>query len=412
MGFRGLITAGGSPQVFPSSLWRAGIIALLVALSVQARIAHGDAYQAAWSRALDHEAGGRLTEAAAELETLLDMYPQDYALALHLGWVRFQAEDYVGAERAYRHAAALSADAVDARVGVIWSLRYQGRHTAAQAVLDQLAAAHPDHAQVVAAQAAGEPSTADDGSDRWIAWTAVGVQDYGDHPTVSAGRGFALGLGGLVGDHLLLGATYRFANYNWDPGDTALVDAVEWNKHEVYTSAGAVFGDSGFSAHYGYLTSDLDGAGDTHVVGLSGWSGVLRVDSAVGFFDDDTVYLLAPSLSLPLVGPLSFEPGTTLQLVEDALLYSGELGLRLAGDAGNLGVSGWMGAQERRVDFTIPAVYDVGGRMHAGGAIDARLAWDDFSIFAGYELADVDSDDSDDSDVAHWFGLGVAIELP
>lgn len=80
-------------------------------------------YEAAMSQAARLEAAGPPREAAAAIDRLSADFPDDYALALRLGWLWFSANEYRTAQRHYTHALTLSHDtSVDARLGLAWCL--------------------------------------------------------------------------------------------------------------------------------------------------------------------------------------------------------------------------------------------------------------------------------------------------
>ena len=100
--------------------------------------ARADDLASAWARAGVLEARGDPSAACDELLPWLALYPQDYALALQIGWLAFSAERYREAEDAYRQAVALSSGAPEASVGLAWTLLRVGRSPEARALVEAL----------------------------------------------------------------------------------------------------------------------------------------------------------------------------------------------------------------------------------------------------------------------------------
>ena len=389
-------------------------LSVAVLLSQLATSVEADSYQQSWHRAAALEQEGRFEEAADELESLSSSYPQDYGLALQRAWLQFQAREYAASETSYRRALSLSSGSFEAKLGLAWSLIRQGDLEEARAELESLGAASPGHPAVQEALAYTELPTP---RSSWSTWVSASMHEYGQLPSVSWGRGLALGVSGLIWDRVIISTSYRFTRFGWEPTDAASVDSVEWNKHEVFTSLGLIFSPVRFSATYGRLLSSLNSDGDAHIVGLStlfDLFGELRIDGALAFFSDVDVFQLTPSWSLSLTDVLWLRPGATLQSIDGEILWSGGFDLIVAGEPGALSIGAWAGDQERRIDLELPTVYDLGTTMTYGGAIDGRLDFDNWSLSAGYELAGVelDEDGSIETEIVHWFGLGLSFRLP
>ena len=373
-----------------------------------------DSYDEAWQRVVVLETEGELEAAIAELEHLIEAYPQDYVLALEQAWLQFQLRDYRSSEAAYRRAAQLSRGSLPANLGLAWSLIHQGELEGAAGVLDRLVVEYPENGSIQEALAYADSPPV---SAVWSAWFAGSFQDYGNLASVSWGRGLALGTSGFFRDRLLVAAHYRFTRFGWEAKDDEGAGSAEWNKHEVFLNLGLIFPSASVTALYGRLLSTQNNDGDAHVVGLStrfSLLGELRLDGALGVFDDSNVYQLTPSWSIAVTDVLRVRPTGTLQVIDDELLWSGGLDLVAMGAPGELSLGAWTGEQERRIDFDIPTVYDLGTPMSYGAAIDGRLDFEKWSLSAGYELAAVTWDDSGatGTELVHWFGLGVVLRLP
>ena len=377
-----------------------------VALSCFAGLSYAESYEESWANALNLEQRGQLEEAISELTPLADEYPQDYALSLQLAWLNFSAGDYQTAEAHYRRSMELSGGGAESRLGLAWSLYYQAERDAAETALGSL-----DSEGAMALRAQLE-ATYDSERLAWTIWASGGAQEYGDNSLVSTGRGMTVGFTGPVFDNLLLSTVYRYTSFAWDSS----TDSVDWDKHELYLSLGYLFEAGSVSASYGRLLSGLSAEGDAHVLGLStrfNLLGELRLDTAVGLFEDENVFQLTPSWSIPLSDAFSVRPNATIQVIDGEVLSSGGLTLVLSGDSGQVSFGGWAGEQERRIDLDVPAVYDVGGRMRYGGSFKASLDFDGWSLFGGYEAASLELEDgSSDSELAHWFGFGIAVRFP
>lgn len=96
-----------------------------------------DDLDAAWARATALEA----TDPAAALDALSPWraaYPEDYALALQVGWLAFRTGRYALAESSYRAAWTLSGGARDAGLGLAWTAFRRGDLPACRRWLDRI----------------------------------------------------------------------------------------------------------------------------------------------------------------------------------------------------------------------------------------------------------------------------------
>jgi tetratricopeptide (TPR) repeat protein len=429
-----------------------------------------DSYSEAWEEALRLEADGQFGDALTLLESWVETYPQDYQLILQLGWLAFQAGDYVGAERHYQRAADLSRGSYDALLGLAWTDFRQGRYESAAAGFRQLLERHPEDSELADALAMAEAAAAP--LVPWTPWVSVTGLFYGDHPDADAGLGLAVGVTGTVARHLMIGASYRYGHFYGaqdlaqagsammaaerslqqgpgpgdgqgpgpgpgpgtdpepvpDPGagpgpdsgggssdSPAGAAGDTWDRHEVYVSAGPVFARFGLLAQYGRLMRSDDVAID--LFGLSArWSpwGDILLDASYSYSPDDIADVLrvAPSWSMPVHRLLRVRPGLSFQALDGETLWSGQLTLAVHGRPGEVWLGGKVGSEERPVVFSAPAVYDFSGRIRGGGWVGGRVHLGAWSTWLGYELTAVEwSESASDRGLLHFIAVGIQRRL-
>lgn len=120
------------------------------------------------------------------LRPLFERYDQETRLALQVGWLALELEDYGLSERAFARAVDLSGGSMDARLGLGWTLFRTGRFDEARAQLEALEGV--DDERVGELAAALEATTAEDR-------VTAELLGFGGAP----GQAIALGGGGSVG---------------------------------------------------------------------------------------------------------------------------------------------------------------------------------------------------------------------
>lgn len=155
-----------------------------------------------WAASEALEAEGAHDAATEALRPFLEAYPQDYALAMRVGWLAYRAGRLGLAEEAYRRAVVLSGGSLEAVLGLAWVLIGQGALSEARA---QLASLDAGADGVAEALAAARPL----GSVYAAAWLTVLPPDLGPTlaTTLRAGGGRAWPRSSLGGDVVLVAYT-------------------------------------------------------------------------------------------------------------------------------------------------------------------------------------------------------------
>lgn len=391
----------------------AGLLSAVVLLLAGATSYGQGQYDTTWARALELEQAGQYLEAIAELESLLDAYPQDYALILQLGWFNFEASNYDEAEVYYHRAIELSGGSFEGRLGLGWTLLRQERYDEAETLLEQLGDFAPDNTSVQQALAEIEAVT----SGTWTTWFSGTGHIYGDHPDVTSGWGVSVGANGLIEQHLVLGVMYRFTRLAYSRSSGRGGRAFQWNQHEIFLGAGVAFPEAGLVAQYARIIPSLDDQSDISVAGISAryspWGDIV-LGANIGFFEETEIVRLAPSWSLPVSDWVSLRPGMALQIIDEEALWSGNLALVFHSESTGLTITGKLGEEEQTADLSAASIYSLAGRIRFGGSVEGWIDFDGWSLFGGYELAglEVERELSASDLLAHWFGVGVSIRLP
>jgi hypothetical protein len=98
-------------------------------------------------RAAGHIRSGRLAEAQADLAEVLSADPEDRVALMLMGMARFRADDYAGAEQAYRAVVDAAPDDADAHYGLAVSLVRLGRRGEAARSLEAALGVRPGFTQ-------------------------------------------------------------------------------------------------------------------------------------------------------------------------------------------------------------------------------------------------------------------------
>jgi hypothetical protein len=330
------------------------------------RAAHADAYDDAFVRAGRAEQRGDLAGAAQALASQVEAYPQDYSIALALGWTYFRAGRYVEAERAYRAAMERAPASTDARLGLAWSLVHEGRCDEASEGLR----AHADTASSVPDCDAPRPHT-------WTLSAAWNEYLFPSHPYKASGTGFVAGVGATFGQGWTLGGAYRFVRF----ATTATTTLKPFAQNEGYFDAGITRPAFALLAR-GAVALDGTGAfGTSEHVGVSGrWTpsaslGLdLKLDGALSVYPDTTAARIAPSVRVHLVGPLSIVPGVAAQRVSGQSFWNTSLSLLVDTSRASLWVGGKYGEEARPAYLDAHVIYDVPERIEWGAWAGARVS--------------------------------------
>jgi Flp pilus assembly protein TadD len=285
---------------------------------------------AAWAQAADLERSGRFAEAARALESLETQYPDEYDVALQRGWLLFRAEDWPRARRAYLHALKLSGySSIAARLGLGWTQLRLDRPELARRHFERVLRDAPTNAAArdgLAAVEAREPRAA-----RGSATVLTSEQIYVNHPTLRTAFALAASARSLVGEHLLLGATYRYLSYDASGQSPPWVASTNGTQHQAHATIGYVSERFALRLHGALIFDAHDSSLPAYTVGLSGWLAALGdVDLEVGatLFADVLALRALGSWDISLADGLWLGPIASAQYLEDGTL-GGTLGARL-----------------------------------------------------------------------------------
>lgn len=359
-----------------------------------------DPYTMALQRAVKLEGEQRPAAAAAALLKVEAQYRQDYALQLRLGWLLFEAGDYVRAQRHYRRALNLSPGSKDARLGLGWTLLRRGQQEEAREAFNAVLRRWPEDASALEGQGLCEQTSAIAASPR-VAFTG---HAYQDHPTKAGALGMSASLPMRILSHGFLSATFRYSRFWLNEGvilDGQANDSFE--QYEGYFSAGVVFPLLGLVGHYAYLHDGSGTLGSAQLAGLTARFsplGDIYLAASVGLYSDMTVYRVAPAWRIPLGGGFSLIPSLALQVATSTdqeshyqlqetteILPSGSLTLSYSGERLDLWLGGKYGAEVRPAYLDLAAVYNSTDRLAYGAWAGARVKLGQgWSLAAGYEL--------------------------
>jgi len=251
-----------------------------------------DPYTMALQRAVKLEGEQRPAAAAAALLKVEAQYRQDYLLQLRLGWLLFEAGDYVRAQRHYRRALNLSPGSREARLGLGWTLQRRGQHDEAQEAFSAVLRRWPEDASALEGHGLCKPTPAVSTSPR----VAFIGQAYQDHPPKVAALGVSVSLPMRILSHGFLSATFRYSRFWLNEGvtlDGLGDDEDSFEQYEGYLTAGVVFPLFGLVGHYAFLH---DGSGSLGSAQLAGFTarfsplGDIYLPASVGLYSDMTVY--------------------------------------------------------------------------------------------------------------------------
>lgn len=362
----------GDCEYVPEMRTRSAASALLVvlALASAARGASADDYDAAVDRSMLLEREGRHAEAIDLLTRARVDFPQDFTIALRLGWLSFLAARYEVAEAAYRDAVRLSGgQSAEARSGLGWTLLRLGRKREAAGELR--AAVDLDPADAVAADGLALALAPDPPIVELFPAFALVGHWYSKHPYKSYAGTASLGASVLVARRLLLGATYRGSLFAFDPSaDLPRRATTTFAQHEAYASIGWSAPRAAALAQ-GAVVDDGSGFSGTsyHLGGTlrySPWGdGVLA--GSYSRYPDVAVGRAEVSWRIPLGERLWVRPAVAAQRVGDETLATGYGTVGYDGPRFGAWAGGKLGDEVRPAYLSVPFVMNVPERVLYGG---------------------------------------------
>lgn len=417
--------------------WLATTAALVVAQPDTGRVADAKVRQV---DAL--EARGKHARAAALAEEVAVAHPQDYGWTLRAGWLRFQARHYGRATAHYERAAELSHGSLESRLGLAWSLLYDGHRRRALAELETLERDYPEAREVTEAAAFARARA------RVAArpWASVTGQVYSDHPELRRGMGVQGGVGLTVAEHYVLAASYGYTRIGYDPtgtssltagsggngggngggggsggggagpgygrgsGDAQLGSTIE--QHQIHASAGPVWPVAGALLQYGFLRDE--GLDDVHAAGLSlRWSpwGDVTLNTSVTIADDRVRPRIEPGWKLPVHEHVWLRPAVAVQVERDVALAAGMLTAAVHGKPGAVWLGGKYGRERQPAYLDIPVIFNIPGDIRWGGWVGVQLQLPaNFALLANYEVHGVEADSAIGSvdSLAHYITVGLS----
>ncbi|MGM0556773.1 MAG: tetratricopeptide repeat protein [Myxococcota bacterium] len=347
-------------------------------------------YEDAFSRASELEEQGAYDEAAQQLRSLTQTYPQDYAVQLQLGWLFFQAEDYAAARTHYEKAYELSGGALDPTLGLGWTALRQSQLDEAREYFQQALEVDEDNAS--ASEGLEAVGAREEQQALHISAFAGGtLRSYRTEAMRSVSWGPAFGVG-VSRAGLAVGVTYRMFAYDivaartsgeGDSGSgqqsrNGQQDTQRFFQHEFYGAASFSRPAWGLSAHYAHVETGLDAGLDVDAVGLIGrYSplGDVTLEASYSAFPDVELWRVAPAWRIPVGEGFFVRPSGAFQLAPgvDELFALGSLGVGFAGHVGSIEIGGKYGREWRPSYFFSPVVYNVDAVIDAGGWLSAGV---------------------------------------
>lgn len=366
---------------------------LAAALGAGRAMAQSD-YDEALADAARHEQQGHPREAAASLEPAAARYPQDYALALRLGWLWLQAGDPTAAQRRYAQALSLSADtSLDACEGLSLAHTAQPRPLRLWASL-------------------------------WL-----GAQAWAEHPTRAWSASATASVTAQALDWPVLGVTYRAVAYATTqqrtvqpppprpglppPPPFAQSTTATNAQQEVHFMAGVARRTWAARAHVGYLWDAANPYAPATVFGVSGrlaLRGDLSAELSDTVFADGAYVRAVAAWAADLGRGWSLGPVASLQL---GGFTGGSFGALASFTRGGYAVSaGARYGDERRptalaealtfaTDDRVRATLTLSGLVPLGGPLSLALRYDGLLLSASQSDGSVDAS-------AHFFTAAVA----
>lgn len=353
---------------------RRGALGILLVAAPLGRAGADATYEEGFRRALTLEEQGDPAAAAAVLESFTDLYPDDYALFLQLGWLYFVLEDFERAEINYQRASTLSGGGTEPELGLAWIYLRTERPDEAVQAFERVLAMRPEDVSALEGRALALDATR---ALRFYVDGSTTLHLYPGNPFKVWAIGLAAWLDTRIVQRLLLGATYRYAAYaiknvnaNPGPGPRRESRREMTDQHQVHARIGVSWPLFGFMAHFAWAQDDIALSGETWVTGatfrLSPF-GDIAGELSVSIIDDATVVRGALAWALPAGDLIEVQPGfSILRSTEGEVLPDVSLVVRAHFEAASCWVGARYGPVERPAYLGLALVYNNIDRLLGG----------------------------------------------
>lgn len=378
-------------------------LGLAAAAALSPSGAAADDYDDAFAAAGALDRAGRPGDAARALAAALPRYPQDYALPLQIAYRHYLAGRYQEAEWYYEEAIRRSPRALEAQLGLAFSLEKEGRAADAGAVFAWILGEDPENAEARAGRARCAPRPS------WrttLSLAGNGGYFPGDPYRRLSGGGTVSATFAHRGG-FFVGGAYRYSHFA--PNGASGLGA--WDQHEAFANLGYSGAIGGLSLHYGFARDGSGALGDSHHLGLTARVspfGDIEVRGALSFYDDGEVLRIEPSWRIPVAFGLSVRPGLAAEYALGEALVTGMLTLSLDRGPWSLWAGGKYGDELRPVYFAAPAIVNATQKIAYGGWAGASVnVSEGVRIQLSYALDRLKQADGSAS-YAHALSLGIA----
>lgn len=363
-------------------------VALLFATLGAPRLARAQSadYPAAWALSERAEREGRAHAAAEALAPAAVAYPDDFAVALRMGWLRFTAGEYEQARAHYAHALRLSDRAsIEARLGLAWTLQRQGRAQQARRQFEAVLASSPENASAREGLALVQAPPARP-VRFWGSLTGAAAA-YVNTPARSASVSVGASALAQLGDRFLLGASYRLSWYDFRAQGSSNFSG--YLQHEAHVQAGLVFDRFDLRAHFAYLADEGNAALPAWTLGASAnvrLLGTLHLEALGTAYRDTSVFRLAGSWMFAATPHWSFGPALSAQYGNGAL--GGSVGARVAFThrSVELSLAGRYGSEFRPTYLNEALTYATNNNIRGAISLTGRVPLTSgLSLTFGYE---------------------------
>lgn len=386
-------------------------------------------YDAAMDLAARRERAGEPRAAASSLDALQARYPQDFTLALRLGWLWSRSGEHATARARYAQALSLSGDASrDARLGLAWSLLSLGEASQARREFEGLVASDPSDPSARAGLSLATAST----PRPLRLWTSLwlGAQTYAGHPTRSWSVSAAASVTAQILDAALLGVTYRAIDYAVassgapstptprpglppPPPGASQSRATTSVQHEVHLVAGVARARWAARAHLGFVYDSANALAPATVVGVSGrlaLHGELTLELSDTIYQDRAVLRAVGGWGASLGRGWSLGPVASVQHQDGAIGGSGGVTLGWSQGGAQVGLSARYGDERRptylaealtfATDDRVRGALALSGLVPLGRGLSLSLRYDGLILTTSASAGDVDAS-------AHFFTAGI-----
>lgn len=340
------------------------VVAVVVMVTTLPVLADTPDYDAAMAQSVQLEQAGQLAAAADAILPLAQAFPQDFHVALRLGWLWFLLTDYDQALQWYGKANDLNPEHPDPILGQAWCRLRQGdtqeAHTGFLRVL-QLRPKDPSATQGLSLM---PTKTAD-------FWADLVYLTFSQHPYRSQAAGGSVGVSLYPTDSVRFSALYRGTSYfgsgsNGVPGNWS---KEAFSQHEGFAGVGLSGSSWAVDLRYGYLSNDAGDLETTHLVGLVGYArlwGRWMWDVNYSGYDDGNVFRASLRWAIPLGQSLELVPGLSGQRMLSEWLGSASLGLGWNGQTVLWSLGGRYGPEQRAAFTDLWLAYNSDDRFTFG----------------------------------------------